>query len=94
MHARVTQSKVQPDNVDEFISLFQGAVEAARQQPGFIRALLVGDRSTGRSISIALWKSDEQASIESGFYSEQLAKVASVIEGEPERESLDVLFES
>lgn len=96
MHARVTIVSVQPDKIDESIGLYEATIEAARQQPGFVRAILVGDRSSGKSYSITVWESEEaeRATAEGGFYQEQIAKFATVFAAQPELESMEVLFES
>ena len=95
MHARVTQTAVDPDKVDEAVTLFEGAVEAAKGQPGFVRAFLFGDRATGRSVSVTVWETeaDEARTRTEGFYQEQIARFASVLQGEPTPESFEVLFE-
>ena len=90
MHARLTYVSVQPDNVDEATSLYEGTIEALQGQPGF-----AGARGTGRSISITLWESvdAEQASSQSGFYQEQVARFAALFTAEPEMDSMEVLLQ-
>lgn len=94
MHARVIEVWVQTDKVDEAVSLYEDAMEAARQAPGFIRGMLVGDRDTGKSFSITIWESAEaeQASNQ-GVYQQQIGRFASVFAAEPEVGSYELLFE-
>jgi heme-degrading monooxygenase HmoA len=95
MHARLTYTNIQSDKVDEATSLYEGTIQALQSQPGFAGALLLGDRGTGRSISITLWESAEaeQASTQSGFYREQVARFAALFTAEPEMDSLEVLLQ-
>ena len=95
MHARLTYTNVQPDKEDEAVSLYEGTIAALQGQPGFAGALLLGERGTGRSISITLWNSveEEQATTQSGFYQEQVARFAALFTAQPEVESLEVLLQ-
>lgn len=95
MHARLTYVNVQSDNVDEAISIYEGTIAALEGQPGFAGALLLGDRGTGKSISITLWDSveAEQATTQSGFYQEQLGRFAALFTAQPEVESMEVLLQ-
>lgn len=96
MHARVTTVQAQPGKIEEAIGIARdSAVPAAKEQPGFKGLTLLSDFDTGKSIVITFWDSeaDMQASETSGYYQEQLGKIASVIAGPPVRESYEVTIQ-
>ena len=97
MHARVTTVQAQPGKMEEAIGIARdSAVPAARRQPGFEGLTLLSDFETGKSIIITFWESeaDMQASETSGYYREQLGKIAGVITGSPVRESYEVTVQA
>lgn len=53
---------------------------------------MLTDPGTGKGIAIAPWETEEalEASEESGYYREQLGKLAKVLAGQPEREVREV----
>ena len=94
MFARETMTNVQPDKVDEAISLWRDSVlPAARQQKGFNGGYLLTDRSTGKGIAIGFWETeaDLKASGEaSPYFREQMAKFAGLLTGAPVIENYEV----
>jgi len=60
MYARVTTIKGPPDSVDQATKVVQEMVlPRARELPGFNGILSLGDRETGRGLSVTLWESEE-----------------------------------
>ena len=93
MHVRIVTAQVQPDKIDETILIYRDSVGPAfKQQPGFKGTLLLMDRNTCKSISIVIWETeaDLKASEASGFYQQQIAKVADFFASTPVREVFEV----
>jgi hypothetical protein len=92
MVARVTAVRVNPEDIDESVRLFdESVVPAAQQEDGFMGALLLV-RSDGRALAIDLCGTLEQAQANerSGFYQTQIAKFAGKIVDRPTREFYEV----
>ncbi len=93
MYARVTTVQVQPGKIDDGIQIFRDAVlPAAQQQPGFKGVLQLVDRSNNKSIGITLWETEDdmKAGEASGYYQQQIAKVAPLLTAQPVRETYEV----
>jgi heme-degrading monooxygenase HmoA len=93
MYARVVTVQYQPGKLDEGLQIFRDSiVPAARQTQGFKGGLGLGDRSTGKAISIALRETavDIQATESSGFLQEQFAKGMHLLAGTPTVEVYEV----
>lgn len=87
--ARLLPVELQPGKIDEARSIYQESIlPVANQQQGFQGALFLTDTATNRGISISLWETadDLRASEASGFFQEQVAKLASCLVAEPVRE--------
>ncbi|MEW6638786.1 MAG: hypothetical protein AB1425_18435, partial [Actinomycetota bacterium] len=65
---------------------------AAREQRGFEGFLLLADRETGEGLAITLWETEEdlRAGEESGYYREQLNRLAGLLAEPPERRLYEV----
>ena len=65
---------------------------AAKKQKGFKGLYHLGDRNTGKGMVIVLWntEADMTAGESSGFYREQVAKVAPLLAGAPTMEHYEV----
>jgi quinol monooxygenase YgiN len=93
MHVRVTSVQIQPGKVDDAIHLYDESIApAAKQQGGFRSTMLFTDRTSGKGMAITLWDSeaDLTASEASGYYQEQLAKIAPLLTAPPQREVYEV----
>src|SRR3954452_2120163 len=88
MVARVTSVRVNPEDVDESIRLFdESVIPAAEQEDGFQGVLLLV-REDGHALAIDLCDSMEhvRANEASGVYQTQVKKFAGKIIGRPTRE--------
>ena len=97
MYARIVTVQVQPDKLEEAISIFQNSVlPAAKQQKGFISLMLLTDRSTGKGVSVGMWETeaDLKANEASGYFQEQLAKFGGVFAAPPVRDAYEVSVHS
>lgn len=98
MHARLTSIQLRPGMADRVAEMFHTSVlPAARGQAGFRGGLVLGDPATGKTVLISLWDSEAelQAGEASGYYLEQISKLAGVglHAGPPARETLEVMIE-
>ena len=94
MFARVTRTRIQLDKVDETIkSVKESIIPAAKSQKGFRGLYALRDRKIGKSITISLWETEEDAiaNEKSGYYQEQLTKIASYLTEAPVREGYEVV---
>ena len=87
--ARFLPTQFQPGKVDEARSVYHDSIlPAANQQKGFQGLLLLIDNAANQCISITLWDTEDdlRANEISGYYQEQLAKLAPLFVAEPVRE--------
>ena len=87
MYARITTVNVKPDKLNEATDLFEkSVVPAAKDRDGFRGILLLVDKSTGKSLSIALWESEQdmKAGETSGYLQEQYSKFSAHFTSPPE----------
>jgi hypothetical protein len=62
MYAQLIQSATTPDRVDELSTVIRRELMTAlRWQEGFSGALSLLDRTTGTSLLVVLWETDEEA---------------------------------
>jgi heme-degrading monooxygenase HmoA len=93
MYARIVTVHAQLDKLDQVIAIYRDSVvPAAKQQKGFLGARLFTDRATGKGISVTRWqtKEDLEAGEASGYYQEQIAKLAPMLTTAPVREAFEI----
>lgn len=93
MEARVSRGQIRPGKLDEFVTETQETVRRVyRKQPGFRGFLLLTDASQNRAVAISLWESpaDRMAHEASDHYQNRMAEVASLGDGRPAVEYLEV----
>ncbi|OIO94685.1 MAG: hypothetical protein AUJ92_09710 [Armatimonadetes bacterium CG2_30_59_28] len=79
--------------MDEFLKVYNEQVAPlSQQQQGRAGTVLLTNRDTGKVLSVTFWgtKEDMESSESSGFYSNQIAKVASFLAADPVTERYDV----
>ena len=97
MYARVFSFEADPKKTSEGIEIYtDGYIPEAEQEPGFVEAILLGDRSTGLGMSVSIWESEKAArdSEQNGFVQQVVAKFAGVLTGPPSKEGYEVLARS
>ena len=93
MFARVTTAYVSINKADEAIEIIQeNIIPAAKSQKGFRGLYGLSDRKTGKGITISLWDTEEDAiaNEESGYYQEQVGKLAPYFITTPVREGYEI----
>ena len=91
--ARVTMTQSKIESYDEMVKLYsESVVPAAKSQKGYLGILLLTNRETGKSISITIWESEEDAiaNEKSGYYQEQVDKFKDYFTAPPVREGYEV----
>ncbi len=63
MYLRVTRARVDPARTDEVLPLSQATAAAMRRQPGFQGFYHGVDRSSGTSVVLSLWDTEEHARV-------------------------------
>ena len=93
MFERTTTVTVQKDKIDEVTKVFSdNIVPAARSQKGHQMIYLLTNRETGKGIAISIWDSEEDATAneKSGYYQEQVGRVAPFFTSSPVLEGYEV----
>ena len=93
MYARIVTVHAKLDKLDELIGIFRDSiVPAAKQQKGFLGARLFTDHATGKGVAVTRWQSKEEleAGETSGYYQEQIAKIAPMVTQPPVREIFEI----
>ncbi len=95
MHARVTSTQTNPEQLDEVLSVIHGSVvPVVQQQPGFAAYLMLGDRGTGKIVAVTLWEAEadrEGSGPGSETYNEVMSMVMPLLAADPVVENLEVL---
>ena len=96
MYARVTLLEIDTErvDVDDALTLYREQVMPdLRQQPGY-EGVYVLATPEGRGLIMSLWASEEaaDASAQSGFYSDVLARFVTLFRSPPGRERYEVRF--
>jgi hypothetical protein len=95
MHARVTLFEIDTlrTSLDEALELFrQRVLPKLRQQPG-CEGVIALDTPEGKGMLISFWDGEAaaSASIETGFYDEQIAEFTMFLRQPPGREHYEVV---
>jgi heme-degrading monooxygenase HmoA len=83
--------------MDEATGIYRDSVvPAAKQQKGFKGLYVLGDRKTGKGLTIALWETeaDMMAGENSGYYQQQVAKFKDLFSAPPVREAYEVTVQA
>lgn len=94
LFARVTTLRMVPSAIDEAFEIVQRSVlSVSQQQRGHRGFLGLGNRESGKTVSIVLWESESAlyASEHSGNYQNQLARIARFLREPPAREVYEVI---
>lgn len=97
MYARVFRFEADPGKTREGIEIYQdGYIPEAEQEQGFVEAVLLGDRVTGKGMSISIWESERaaRASEQNGFVQQVIARFAGVLLKPPSMEGYEVMASS
>jgi len=93
MFARVTTAYLSIDKADEAIRITgEDIMPATKTQKGFRQFFAFSDRKTGKGITISIWDTEEDAiaNEQSGYYQQQVGKLAPYFITAPVREGYEV----
>ena len=96
MFTRFTIIHTKTDRIDEAAKLFEeSVVPAFKSQKGYNAAYFISDRTTGKSICISIWDSEDDAvcNEESHVYQEQLVKFINLFTMAPFREGYELIVQ-
>jgi heme-degrading monooxygenase HmoA len=93
MFARVVMGHFHIGQMDDAVAVFRDSiVPAAQKQKGFKGLRLLTDAKSGRGMVVSFWETEDdlKAGEASGYYQEQVDKVAPMLSQPPVRESYEV----
>ncbi len=93
MFARIVTTHIHLGQMDDAIALFRDSIApAAQKQKGFKGIRLFTDRNSGKGVVVSLWETEDdlKANEASGYYQEQVNKLAPMLSAPPEREAFEV----
>ncbi len=94
MYARVTNSQVVVDKIDEGLSIWRDKLAPSlKQTKGFKGAYVTGDRGTGKGMSITLWETKEDADATQATLPQSLALFEGVFSAPPSVDTYEVMFQ-
>jgi heme-degrading monooxygenase HmoA len=94
MYARVFTQRLVAGKADEAVAIWRDKVAPiAKQSKGFKGAYLVGDRATGKGLTITLWESEEDAEAMNASLPQNLALFEGMWEERPALETYEVLLQ-
>ena len=97
MHVRAATVQVQSGKMQEVIDVFNNSVvQAQKALKGYQGSYLMTDASSGQALAISVWETetDMLAGESSGYYQEQIGKLASVLAGTPTLEHYELSSEN
>ncbi len=93
MYARMISVTIQPGHEDDLVGIVTTAIlPVTREQEGFVDAVGLVDRSTGRGMLITLWEDARclESSEATGYLSAQLTRARPYLAGPEIRETFEV----
>jgi heme-degrading monooxygenase HmoA len=91
MFARITTFRLKPGAADDLIRVFQDALAPdSAEQPGFGGMTLLIDQQSSKALSLGLWATEADLFNGEGSDQEQLANIATLLAGPPERAVYEV----
>jgi heme-degrading monooxygenase HmoA len=94
---RVTGASLHPEQWEDALALLtEQVIPAAKQERGFKGLISVADYSKGSSVTFSLWESidDLEDSENSGYYQQQLARMARFMTELPTRETFELIVQA
>ena len=95
MYARVTHTKTKVEDLDEMVNMFQESIFPEMQHlKGFIATTYMVNRETGEILCIVTFRSkeDEEASMKSGYFHNQIKKLESLVLVPVQRQVYEVVI--
>ena len=97
LHARVTSIQISPDKIEEATRITRDIIiPAAQREKGFTGYMALGDRATGKSLSITFWETAadlEASGPGSEYYREVMDRIAPLFTAPPLVDNLEVIVQ-
>ncbi len=94
MYARVFSSNLVAGKADEAVAIWRDKVApTTKQSKGFKGAFLVGDRKTGKGLTITLWETMEDADAMNASLPQSMALFDGLFTEQPTLETFEVLLQ-
>jgi heme-degrading monooxygenase HmoA len=94
MYARVINSLLKSEKVDDAVSIWRDKVAPGlKQAKGFKGAYLVGDRKTGKGVTITLWETEADATAMNAALPQTFALFEGLFTTQPETAQYEVLLQ-
>ncbi len=93
MFARMMSIQIQAQRLAEASDIYRDFVlPVARQQKGFVQALLLTDPGSGKAVSVTIWETlaDQQAEAANGYIQRELARLGGMMLAPPTREEFEL----
>ncbi|MGO4321962.1 antibiotic biosynthesis monooxygenase [Pseudomonas sp. B21-010] len=93
MFARVMTIQIQSGKLEEATAVYRDYVlPVARQQKGFVSALLLTDARSGKAVSTTVWETEanQNADAANGYIQRELARIGTLIVAPPTQEAFEV----
>ena len=95
MYARVTNTQVRVDKIDEAVSIWKDKLTPRLEQAkGFKGVYVMGDRATGKGLSITLWETKEDADATLAMQPQSLALFEGLLSGTPSVDTYEIVFQA
>ena len=94
MYARMINSQLVAGKTEEAVSIWRDKVAPGlKDVKGFKGAYLVGDRATGKGVTITLWETKEDADAMNASLQQTLALFDGLFVGQPSLDTYEVLVQ-
>ena len=94
MYARVFSSQLVSGKTEDAVSVWRDKVAPTlKQAKGFKGAYLVGDRGTGKGLTLTLWETKEDADAMNASLAQNLALFDGLFAAQPSLETYEVLLQ-
>jgi heme-degrading monooxygenase HmoA len=94
MYIRVINSQLVAGKTDEAVSIWSDKVAPGlKQAKGFKGAYLVGNRETGKGITLTIWETKEDADAMNAALPQTLALFEGLFAAQPSLETFEVLVQ-
>ena len=94
MYARVTNSQLMSGKTDEAVAVWRDKLgPVLKQAKGFKGAYIVGDRNTGKGVTMTLWETQADADAMNATFAQNIALFEGLFAAQPSLETYEVLLQ-
>ena len=94
MYARVINSQLVSGKADDAVAIWRDKLAPGiKQAKGFKGAYIMGDRNTGKGVTITLWETEADANAMNASFAQSLGLFEGLFAGPPELNQFEVLLQ-